>query len=626
MFVHSIKGLINPQQQKYHPLFLKQPKKKNHPNKMNTKNLPSPSLFLIILLYLPYLNYLGNNIIPNNSNQLDIHLLALNFFFRSVEYCEFGKKILNTMAEDLKLIVTETNKCLETDYNLISFDSLAPDSLLQILVNILEKFNALRSFEIRGNDPDENVRKMLEGLRNIQYRPSPNDANDPGTFRRNLMHGEKKCVYPILRWIFDNKDRIHQVAYLAKYLIPLKLPPDAMANSEISNLYTQYEMAMDQFKEAHKEQQAAAQEGNKMRELKNDIDAIETETENVKKRIERTQARLDKVPQQELFLEAAHNLRVEKERQKELQIQMDEQKQGLQRATQIQDRLQKELHSARMATQGTTPEHLMEGIIEETQVLEFMVQQKLPQEVITKQSELQILQEVLNEPTITREYLLELQLKLDGISKEVQTMVESRMAERDTQNDSLAPFRQQAAMVARNKEMAAEQLNQATKELREVDESLNVKQSKLQETIGEVILRGDELKQYVNTLRAKSSVYKQQRAELAALKIESADLSQTLDNLKSQDPSLSATLKEAEQDGMPSMDQNLSRPESPIENRGMAELTRIVDGLQRAVEAARNRVTPLSQQLRHFRERVADLADDRDSKKQVRRWISYMVT
>lgn len=46
-----------------------------------------------------------------------------------------------------------------------------------------------------------------------------------------------------------------------------------------------------------------------------------------------TQARLDKIPQQELLLEAAHALRIERDRQKELQGQLDDQKQGLQRAS-----------------------------------------------------------------------------------------------------------------------------------------------------------------------------------------------------------------------------------------------------------------------------------------------------
>lgn len=41
----------------------------------------------------------------------------------------------------------------------------------------------------------------------------------------------------------------------------------------------------------------------------------------------------------------------------------------------------------------------------------------------------------------------------------------------------------------------------------------------VQQLLGDTVLRGEELKKYVNKLRAKSSVYKRQRAILASLKV-----------------------------------------------------------------------------------------------------------
>lgn len=81
------------------------------------------------------------------------------------------------------------------------------------------------------------------------------------------------------------------------------------------------------------------------------------------------------------------------------------------------------------------------------------------------------------------------------------------------------PFRQQAATVIRIKETAAEQLDDLTKSIREIESNIARKQSDLQQRVGETYLRGDDLKQYVNMLKAKSSVYKKQRAELAALEV-----------------------------------------------------------------------------------------------------------
>lgn len=171
-------------------------------------------------------------------------------------------------------------------------------------------------------------------------------------------------------------------------------------------------------------------------------------------------------------------------------------------------------------------------------------------------------------------------------------------------------------VIARNKEIAAEQLDQKTKDLKDIESQLREKQQQYTETVGEVILRGDELKQFVNTLRAKSNVYKQQRAELASVRAEGNDLQNTLDNLKAQDPSLGTI---GSDDDPSSLEPTAfpSRPDSPIESRGMADLSRLVDGLTRAVVGAREKISPMSQQLRPLRERIAELKDECDSKKQV---------
>lgn len=46
------------------------------------------------------------------------------------------------MTDNLKYIVQEINSLLGTDYNLISFDSLLPELLLQVLVDVFSNFNA----------------------------------------------------------------------------------------------------------------------------------------------------------------------------------------------------------------------------------------------------------------------------------------------------------------------------------------------------------------------------------------------------------------------------------------------------------------------------------------------------
>lgn len=49
-----------------------------------------------------------------------------------------------TMSEQLRFIVTEINKLSDKEYNLISFDALEPDQLLQVLVDVLAALESLQ--------------------------------------------------------------------------------------------------------------------------------------------------------------------------------------------------------------------------------------------------------------------------------------------------------------------------------------------------------------------------------------------------------------------------------------------------------------------------------------------------
>lgn len=159
----------------------------------------------------------------------------------------------------------------------------------------------------------------------------------------------------------------------------------------------------------------------------------------------------------------------------------------------------------------------MNSMTEKTQVLQFMVEEKLPKEINAKKLELQIYEDVINERNINAQYLSNIQNRIDVVSRELKQLNESRQVDRDA--DNLLPFRQQAATVMRIKDTAAEQLDDLTKSIREIESNIARKQAILQQRVGETYLRGNDLKEYVNMLKAKSSVYKKQRAELSALEV-----------------------------------------------------------------------------------------------------------
>lgn len=66
----------------------------------------------------------------------------------------------------------------------------------------------------------------------------------------------------------------------SRYLIPINLPPEALATPVIANLQDEYRLLMDEFKEAHKHYLKSTKENAQLRELRGDIEIIETEKEN----------------------------------------------------------------------------------------------------------------------------------------------------------------------------------------------------------------------------------------------------------------------------------------------------------------------------------------------------------
>ena len=55
-------------------------------------------------------------------------------------------------------------------------------------------------------------------------------------FRQGLVQGDKPVIYPILQWLFQNMDDLKKRAYLARYLVRIDIPPEQLADQDISEL------------------------------------------------------------------------------------------------------------------------------------------------------------------------------------------------------------------------------------------------------------------------------------------------------------------------------------------------------------------------------------------------------
>ena len=93
------------------------------------------------------------------------------------------------MSEQLKYLVTELNKePFNKNYNLIVFDSLSGEQLLQLLSDVLAEVDSKNQLDIREEEADVTVLRILGMLRVLKYKP-PIEIEQ--SFRSGILEGQK---------------------------------------------------------------------------------------------------------------------------------------------------------------------------------------------------------------------------------------------------------------------------------------------------------------------------------------------------------------------------------------------------------------------------------------------------
>ncbi|RZF48192.1 hypothetical protein LSTR_LSTR006159 [Laodelphax striatellus] len=259
---------------------------------------------------------------------------------------------------DLKYIVSELNQTpFNKNYNLISFDSLSAEDLLQVITDVFAEIDENNKIDVRTEEPEQTTVRLLTMLRILKYNPG-SDMN-ASLFRQGLVQGDKQIIHPILEWALRNLEDLKKRAYLAQYLVKIDVPIEIMGDADVATIYEQYEQLMEEFKKVHKESESIKQNSSSTAELRADIESIDKERDIVIKKIERMLRKIENVSNKEALLEASHELRVERERKKELAKQKQTEGAALHQTQQKLARLSQQLREMRQASLGVSPEELV---------------------------------------------------------------------------------------------------------------------------------------------------------------------------------------------------------------------------------------------------------------------------
>ncbi|MBN3309343.1 intraflagellar transport protein 81 homolog [Amia ocellicauda] len=529
------------------------------------------------------------------------------------------------MSEQIKAIVEHLNKePFKKNFNLITFDSLEPMQLLQLLNDVLATIDPKQDIDIREEMPDQMARRMFSLLGMLKYKP-PGNPSDTSNFRQGLVTGSKPVIHPILHWLLLRINELKKRAYLARFLFKLEVPAEFLQDDVVADTYHQYEELVESFKNYHKECESLKSSGFSTAEIRRDIGSMEEEKDQLIKRVDRLKKRVETVSNHQRMLELARQLRVEKEREESLAHQKQEQKNQLFHADQRLQRSQQQLKDLRQAAADAKPESLMKRLEEEIKFNMYMVSDKLPKELESKRTTVQYLQKVVAEPVMGQAELGELEDKIREMNIQINQLIEKRMMRNDPIDDKHSLFRQQASIISRKKEAKAEELQEAREELASVEKELAHKNSQARDSDGAEVIKGDEFKRYVSKLRSKSTLYKKRRQEVAELRAEYGVLQRTEDILKQRHEALQQQLQSMEAkkgiSGYSNTQEELERVSSikseldEMKGRTLDDMSGMVKKLNSVIAEKKAALAPVIKELRPLRQKCQELTQEYEEKK-----------
>eukprot|EP00906_Rhabdomonas_costata_P002846 RCo004426 len=519
----------------------------------------------------------------------------------------------------LQFIVQEVNKVLQTNYSLVEFDSRKGRALLQILSDVLATLSPSMKADLTAEDPQATGPRLAEFLCGIlNYRP----AESQPQFIDALCTGDEAVVYPILHWVLSHMPENAKRVYLAQYLIPVLVPEDMIASDdEIREVYQHYRALVDGFKDAHKVVDKLAGQG-KAESTANSVAQLEVEKELLTQKIEAAKKKLAPFGNQEALFKACQVLRKQKDEEQLLLDRMNEQlalsKLADQRTAQA---IQKQGEMKKFSG-DLDVEKLLRSLSDENALLSLMLTDKLPQEISQCRLQCEALEKISSTST---ESLNKAVYQLEKDIQEIEDKSRPKLSPSEEQ--SLGLFRQQAAVVASRKEKFKDELKALKDQRQKFQDALSKRQVELSQHHGSKILRGEEFKQYANSLRGKSTQYKKLKSELQELRTELGVVQRTEDILSQRSASLDSSIAAVEKmkgiTGFRSMKDNLalvSENKAEIDeakNQTLEELSKVVSDFVTTIRNKRNKLAPQIDELHGKRTRIQMLEQELMQKKEL---------
>lgn len=161
---------------------------------------------------------------------------------------------------------------------LAEFDGLSSYDLYNLALSIIVKIDSEQ--EPIYKEPSEfQIPRIINFLRVMKYDFGDMNSNPDiiDQYSNLLMSYDKDTLHDIIYWCLQKFEPLQKRAYLAKYLLPIDVPPEFMNDDLIFELSNNLKEYQNEFKEVHKSVDKMGNVGNRSNELKSEISQLEQE-------------------------------------------------------------------------------------------------------------------------------------------------------------------------------------------------------------------------------------------------------------------------------------------------------------------------------------------------------------
>eukprot|EP00742_Colponemidia_sp_Colp-10_P002246 GILJ01002400.1.p1 GENE.GILJ01002400.1~~GILJ01002400.1.p1 ORF type:complete len:696 (-),score=172.60 GILJ01002400.1:159-2177(-) len=515
---------------------------------------------------------------------------------------------------DLKTIVEHLNAPpFNLNLSFDVFDEKTPFELLETFNDVLKYLDPRQhTVDLRDEPPETMAIRFCNFLQVLNFKSS----YDPN-FQQNLIHGDKRTIYPILAYILPRLPELQKRAYLARFLVPIDVPSDLAMDEEMQNAIKQHEKLQFEFKVTHANLDALKGESLLPGDLKKAIQQLDQEKDQLNNKIANLKTKHANKESFNELREVTSTYRQEQEQEVRIAERVREQKRALEQLEQHLLMATQRLHEVKRANSSDVSADRMLAVLREEVRKGRDQQERILREIEDKNKRFEQLETALTEAPVSAAEVEDLNDEVKRLTREVGVLQDKANEANNPTDDRLAVYKQQASLVAKKKERLMENIKDLEREKADMETVIAGKEKEYETVKGPNFLKGAEFKNYANSLRGKTNQFKKMKAELGEIRAELTVLNRTEQLLKSRATNMDEFLKSMEdRKGVSGYTKTQSALEDvsatktqvdEMKGKTLEEYSRVVEKINSQLKEKKNKLAPQIKELRVVRQRYAEV-------------------